>query len=80
MRTFYFIGGPKPGQAEEFFRRLAQIGGSPTNWQIYPHIANDGMALHVVNAESQQDILDHLKAFHDIYEYSEIIEVRASVP
>jgi hypothetical protein len=34
----------------------------------------------IVNAESQQDILDHLKAFHDIYEYSEIIEVRASVP
>ncbi len=30
MKKFYFVGGPKIGQAEEFFRRLNQIGGSPS--------------------------------------------------
>lgn len=80
MKTFYFIGGPKPGRAEEFFQRLAQVGGSPANWQIYPHAANDGKALHVVNAESLQNILDHLQHFQGIYEHSEIIEVRAPAP
>jgi hypothetical protein len=78
MKTFYFIGGPKPGQAKEFFQRLARAGGSPANWRVYPHVANDDKALHVVQAESVQDILDHLHAFQDIYEHSEIIEVRVS--
>ena len=79
MKTFYFVGGPKPGRVEEFFQRLAQVGGSPPNWQIYPHVANDGKALHVVNVESLQSILDHLQHFQEIYEYSEIIEVRVPV-
>ncbi len=26
MKKFYFVGGPRTGQAEEFFRRLNQIG------------------------------------------------------
>ncbi len=80
MSMFYFIGGPKPGRAEEFFRRLAQIGGTPANWQIYPHVAGDGQALHIVSAESAQSILDHLQHFQDIYEHSKIVEIRASAP
>ncbi len=76
MRTFYFVGGPKPDHVEEFFARLAKVGGSPSNWQIYPHVANDGKALHLVNAESVQPIRDHLQHFQDIYEHSEIVEVR----
>jgi len=79
MKTFYFIGGPKPGRVEEFFQRLAQVGGLPANWKIYPHVASDGKALHVVNVESLQSILDHLQHFQEIYEYSEIIEVRVPV-
>lgn len=76
MKLFYFVGGPKPGRAEEFFQRLHQIGGSPAGWRIYPHSTHDGKALHVVSAESQQAILDHLQHFDDIYERSEIIEVQ----
>ena len=79
MKTFYFIGGPKPGRVEEFFQRPAQVGGSPPNWQICPHVANDGKALYVANVESLQSILDHLQHFQEIYEYSEIIEVRVPV-
>ena len=76
MKTFYFIGGPKQGCREEFFQRLAQVGGSPANWQICPHTADDGKALHIVNAESLQSILDHLQHFQDIYEHSEIVEIQ----
>jgi hypothetical protein len=55
MKLFYFIGGPKPSRAEEFFQRLRQIGGSPAGWRIYPHSADDGKALHIVETESQRD-------------------------
>ncbi|HEY3366246.1 MAG TPA: hypothetical protein VGK74_14425 [Symbiobacteriaceae bacterium] len=75
MKTFYFIGGPIQGKADEFFSRLAQIGGPPPSWTIYPHAAKDGKALHLVQAASQQEILDHLKQFVDIYERTEIVEV-----
>jgi hypothetical protein len=80
MKTYYFVGGPKPDCREEFFQRLAQVGGAPSNWQIYPHTAKDGKALHIVNTESMQSILDHLQHFQDLYEYSEIVEILPSVP
>jgi hypothetical protein len=76
MRTFNFVGGPRPGQALEFFRRLERIVGSPAGWQIYHHVAGDDLALHVVAAESEQAIVDHLAHNADIYEYTAIIEVR----
>ncbi len=75
MKTFYFVGGPRPGQVEEFFRRLREAGGPPVGWQIFPHVA-DTRALHLVSAESEQEILDHLRRFADIYEHGEILEVR----
>jgi hypothetical protein len=75
MKKFYFVGGPKTGQAEAFFRRLHQIGGTPSGWRIYPHAVNDGKALHIVDVESQDEILNHLQHFHDIYEWSEIVEI-----
>ena len=75
MKKFYFVGGPKPGQAEEFFRRLNQIGGSPLGWRLYPHAIDDGKALHLVDTESQDDIVRHLEHFQDIYERSEIVEI-----
>lgn len=76
MRAFYFVGGPKTGQAEELFRRLSQIGGAPSGWRICPHTANDGKALHIVDAGSQYEILDHLQYFRDIYERTEIVEIQ----
>jgi hypothetical protein len=75
MQKFYFIGGPREGQAEEFFRRLGQVGGSPRGWEIYPHAARDGKALHVVEAGSKEEILDHLGHFAGIYERTEIVEI-----
>jgi hypothetical protein len=56
MKKFYFVGGPKPGQAEEFFRRLNQIGGIPTGWHLYPHADNCGKALHIVDVQSQTNL------------------------
>jgi hypothetical protein len=75
MKKFYFVGGPKPGQTEEFFRRLNQIGGSPSGWRLYPHADHSGKALHLVDAESEESIIDHLQHFQDIYERSEIVEI-----
>jgi hypothetical protein len=75
MKTFYFVGGPKPGMQEKFFQRLDEIGGAPQGWTIYPHTTDDGQALHVINVEALQDILDHLAHFDDLYEYGEIVEV-----
>ena len=75
MKKFYFVGGPKTGQAEAFFRRLHQIGGTPSGWRLYPHADKSGMALHLVDAESQDDIVHHLEHFHDIYERGEIVEI-----
>jgi len=75
MRTLYFIGGPIENKAVEFFHRLAEIGGSPPSWRIYPHAVNDSKALHLVQAASQQEILDNFKQFVDIYEHTEIVEV-----
>jgi hypothetical protein len=75
LEKFYFVGGPKTGQSEAFFRRLAQIGGSPPTWRIYPHVGNDGKALHIVDVESQEEILNHLHHFDGIYEWSEIVGI-----
>ena len=75
MRKYYFVGGPKTGQTEEFFRRLEQIGGTPPTWRVYPHAVDDGKALHIADVESQNEILDHLQHFRDIYEWSEIVEI-----
>jgi hypothetical protein len=76
MSTFYFVGGPKADQLDEFFERLGRVGGTPNSWQIFPHAAEDGRALHIVRAESAQSILDHLRHFDDIYDRTEIVEVR----
>ena len=70
------MGGPKAGHADEFFQRLTQIGGTPVTWQIYPHAAGDGKALHVIEAESLREILDHLRHFADIYDHTEILEIQ----
>jgi hypothetical protein len=75
MKKFYFVGGPKAAKSEEFFRRLDEVGGTPAGWRIYPHAFNDGKALHIVDVASQDEILHHLGHFHDIYEWSDILEI-----
>ena len=75
MNKFYFIGGPKKGQENEFFKRLNDLGGAPPDWRIFPHSNHDGKALHIIEAKSNDEIIDHLKHFEDIYERTEIIEI-----
>lgn len=75
MKKFYFVGGPKEGFSEEFFRRLGEIGGPPTGWHIHPHTNRDGQALHIVEAENISEILEHLQHFDGIYNRGEIIEI-----
>ena len=79
MRTFYFVGGPIAGQGEAFRRRLAAIGGSPTDWQIYPHASGDGQALHVVTTDAEESIAAHLANFDPIYAHGPIVEVIAGL-
>lgn len=75
MKKFYFVGGPKEGYSEEFFRRLGEIGGPPTGWNVYPHSRQDGKALHIVEVETINDILEHLQYFDGIYDRGDIIEI-----
>jgi hypothetical protein len=75
MRIFYFVGGPIGGQEEAFRRRLAEIGGSPPGWQIYPHVSGDGQALHVVSTDAEESIAAHLNNFDPIYTHGPIVEV-----
>jgi hypothetical protein len=75
VKKYYFVGGPKTGQSEEFFRRLNQVGGTPPGWRVYPHVVGDDKALHVVDVESEEEVFKHLQHFHDIYEWGEIVEI-----
>jgi hypothetical protein len=75
MKKYYFIGGPKKGFTEEFFQRLGKIGGPPTGWKIYPIVKEKGKALHIVDAENEGAIKEHLRHFEGIYERGDIIEI-----
>ena len=75
MRLFYFVGGPTEGHREGFLRRLAEAGGSPPGWWIYPHARGDGQALHVVEADAEESILADLAQFDPIYQRGPIVEV-----
>lgn len=82
MRTFYFVGGPTPGNTDAFFRRLAEAGGPLPGWRIWPHADGGGRALHVVPAETVADIEAHLARFADLYEATPPVEIveRGSAP
>ena len=75
MRLYYFVGGPTPGHKAEFGRRLAEIGGSPPGWQIYPLADGSGKALHLVATEGEHAIEEHLASFAPAYERGPIVEV-----
>ncbi len=75
MRLFYFVGGPVSGREDEFFERLAEVGGSPPGWRLYPHVAQDGRALHVAEANDEDEIVAHLAQFGPIYERGPIVEI-----
>jgi hypothetical protein len=72
---FDFVGGPTEGNGDEFFRRLAQSGGSPPGWKIHPHASGDGKALHLAAADTVDEVLAHLQQFGDIYENTPVIEI-----
>lgn len=79
-RTYYFVGGPTAGHEEAFFRRLAEVGGLPPGWQIYPHASGDGRALHVVEVADEDAIVTHLAQFAPFYERGPITEVAPQAP
>jgi hypothetical protein len=79
MKRYYFVGGPKEGCSQEFFAHLGRIGGTPKGWIIFPHAANDGKALHIVENSSEEEIFAHLQHFDGIYEHGEIREIVAKV-
>lgn len=77
VRLFYFVGGPIEGKQDAFFRHLAEVGGPPPGWRLYPHVGGDGRALHLVEATSEGEIDAHLAQFGSIYERGPIVEVVA---
>jgi hypothetical protein len=80
MNTYYFVGGPLSGCMDEFRARLGAAGGPPPGWLVYPHASGDGRALHVVHAESRDEVIRHLERFDGIYSRDEIVEVRSLPP
>jgi hypothetical protein len=75
MRSYYFVGGPLPGRMDEFRRRLDAAGGPPPGWVVLPHASGDGLALHLVEAGSREEVLGHLAIFAGIYAHDEIFEL-----
>ena len=74
-KLFYFVGGPVEGRQSAFFTRLAELGGPPPGWCVYPHVGQTGRALHLVTAGGEAEIEAHLAEFASIYERGPIIEV-----
>jgi hypothetical protein len=77
MRLFYFVGGPTAGNDEAFGRRLAELGGPPRGWQVYPFADGSGQALHLVTADAESSIDAHLANFAPDYERGPVIELVA---
>lgn len=77
MRLFYFVGGPTAGNEEAFGRRLAELGGPPPGWQVYPFADGSGQALHLVTADAESAIEAHLANFAPRYERGPVIELVA---
>jgi hypothetical protein len=75
MKHYYFIGGPRIGSEDAFVELLEAIGGPPPGWLIYPHANRDGRALHVIETDAPNAIVDHLERFGPIYERGPIVEV-----
>jgi hypothetical protein len=75
VRLFYFIGGPMAGHEEAFAHRLAQVGGPPPGWQVYPYADGSGQALHLVEADAEDAIEKHLAHFAPAYQRGPIVEV-----
>jgi hypothetical protein len=77
MRLFYFVGGPTAGNEEAFGRRLAELGGPPPGWQVYPFADRSGQALHLVSADAESAVDEHLANFAPDYERGPVIELVA---
>jgi hypothetical protein len=53
MKAYQFVGGPIEGRHADFLKRLETTGGVPPEWRIYPEVHGDGLALHVIEADSE---------------------------
>ena len=77
MRSFYFVGGPTPGNEEAFVHRLRELGGPPPGWQVFPFADGSGRALHLVTGDAEDAIDAHLANFAPGYERGPLIELVA---
>jgi hypothetical protein len=75
MRLFYFVGGPRAGHEEAFGRRLAELGGPPPGWQVYPFAVGSAQALHLVTTDDDRAIDAHLANFAPDYDRGPVIEL-----
>jgi hypothetical protein len=75
MKLFYFVGGPTVGNQQSFVRRLAELGGPPPEWRVYPFLDGSLQALHLVSADAEDAIDAHLANFAPGYERGPIVEL-----
>jgi hypothetical protein len=69
------VGDRRGAREAEFGRRLAEIGGAPPGWQIYPLADGSGQALHLVAADDERAIDEHLAHFAPGYARGSIAEL-----
>lgn len=77
MKKFYFVGGPKLEQSEEFMR-CAGLGGKRA-WCSYPANPNDGKNPSVARLEPQGVVWNRLLHFDGASQWSQIVTIAERV-
>jgi hypothetical protein len=75
MKKFYFVGGPKLDQSEEFFRYPVPVGKMPSAWRIYPRTPNEGKDSSAAKFEPQGIVWNRLLHFDGASEWSQIVVI-----
>ncbi len=73
MRKFYFVGGLKLEQSEEFLRCPGVVGRKAAAWCIYPPGSSDG------KLEPQGVVWNRLLHFDGASQWSQIVEIAERV-
>ncbi len=79
MKKFYFVGGPKLDQSEEFFRCPGLAGNKPSAWCIYPPSTNHGKDSKAAKFEPQGVAWNRLLHLDGASQWSQIVVIAERV-
>ncbi len=75
MKKFYYVGGPKLEQSEEFSRCPSLAGKKPAAWCIAPRIPNDSKKSGAAKFEPQGVAWNRLLHLNSASEWSQIVMI-----